>query len=79
MAKEDTNQNCQLISCKQLSKRLSLSCRQIHRLNSCHKLPAPIRIGGSMRWMESTILEWLNSGAKDRKTFEAMQQVRGEL
>ena len=73
MAKENTNQNCQLISCKELAKMLSLSKRQIHRLNSCHRLPACIRVGGSIRWMESTIIDWLNSGAKDRKTFEAMQ------
>ena len=72
---EKTNRDCQLISCKQLGKRLSLSCRQIHRLNSCHKLPAPIRIGGSLRFdLENDIKPWLAAGAPDRKTFEAMQQ-----
>lgn len=45
-----TNPSCQLLSAKELAKMLSLSKRQIHRLNSCHRLPAPIRIGGSIRW-----------------------------
>ena len=70
---EKTNQAYQLLSAKTLGQMLSLSKRQIFRLNSCGKLPAPIRIGGSVRWDESTIVEWLQAGAPDRKTFEAMQ------
>ena len=72
-----TNQSCQLISAKELAKMLSLSKRQIHRLNSCHKLPAPIRIGGSIRFdLEGDIKPWLAAGAPDRKTWEALKQAR---
>lgn len=78
MGNQELNQTCQLISCKELAKRLSLSKRQIFRLNSCGKIPAPIRIGGSVRWAESTIAQWLKAGAPDRKTFETMQQAGGE-
>lgn len=67
-----------LLSAKLLGEMLSLSKRQIFRLNCCGKLPAPIRIGGSVRWSEKTISEWLKAGAPDRKSFEAMQQVGGE-
>jgi len=67
------NQTCQLLTAKALGQILSLSKRQIFRLNSCGKIPSPIRIGGSVRWAESTIAAWLNAGAPDRKTFEAMQ------
>ena len=67
-----------LLSAKVLGQMLSLSKRQIFRLNSCGKLPSPIRIGGSVRWAESTIAQWLRAGAPDRKTFEAMQQAGGE-
>ncbi|MGD0596783.1 MAG: AlpA family phage regulatory protein [Sedimentisphaerales bacterium] len=64
-----------LLTAKALGQMLSLSKRQIFRLSSCGKLPAPIRIGGSVRWVESTIAAWLKAGAPDRKTFEAMQGV----
>lgn len=67
-----------LLTAKAVGGMLSLSKRQIFRLNSCGKLPAPIRIGGSVRWVESTIAQWLKAGAPDRKTFEAMQQAGGE-
>jgi prophage regulatory protein len=70
-----TNQTIQLLNAKDLGKVLSLSKRQVFRLNSCGKLPAPIRIGGSVRWAESIIAKWLAAGAPDRKTFETMQGV----
>jgi len=71
---ENANQTCQLVSAKELAKQLSLSKRQIFRLNSCGKMPAPIRIGGSVRWdLERDIKPWLAAGAPDRKTFEAMR------
>ena len=69
---EVTNRE-RLMSAKELAVRLSLSKRQVFRLNSCGKIPAPIRIGGSVRWAESTITMWLTAGAPDRKTFEAMK------
>ena len=64
-----------LLTAQAVAEKLSLSKRQIFRLNSSGKIPAPIRIGGSVRWAESTIAKWLKVGAPDRKTFEAMQDV----
>ena len=78
MATKQTSQTCQLWDAKTFGQRLSLSKRQIFRLNSCGKIPAPIRIGGAVRWSEETICCWLSYGAPDRKTFEAMQQTGGE-
>jgi predicted DNA-binding transcriptional regulator AlpA len=75
METNDTKNEIQLLTAKQVGAKLNLSKRQIFRLNSCGKLPAPIRIGGSVRWAESTIAKWLKAGAPDRKTFEAMQGV----
>jgi prophage regulatory protein len=62
-----------LLTAKMLGERLSLSKRQVHRLNSAGLIPKPLRIGGSVRWAESTIAKWLAVGAPDRRTFEATQ------
>lgn len=72
---DKTNHTCQLLSAKTLGQMLSLSKRQVFRLNSCGKIPAPIRIGGSVRWDESEIVEFLKAGAPDRKTWEAMKNA----
>jgi len=70
-----THEQCieKLLTAKAVGQMLSLSKRQVFRLNSSGKLPAPIRIGGAVRWAESTITKWLSVGAPDRKTFEALQ------
>jgi len=67
--------NERALTAKAVGEMLSLSKRQIFRLDSCKKIPAPIRIGGSVRWSESTITAWLAAGAPDRKTFEEIQGV----
>ena len=64
----------QLLTANALGKMLSLSKRQIFRLNSSGKIPASIRIGGSVRWVQGTISEWLALGAPDRSTFEAIKE-----
>lgn len=65
-----------LLTAKALGEMLSLSKRQVFRLNSCGKIPAPIRIGGAVRWSEQTIRRWLAAGAPDRETFEAIQKAQ---
>ena len=64
--------DCVLVSCRELAQMLSLSPRTVWRLLSAGKIPRPIRIGGSIRWAESTILAWLQADAPDRKTWEAI-------
>lgn len=58
-----------LLTAKAVGEMLSLSKRQIFRLNSCGKIPGPIRIGGSVRWLASEIEAWLEAGAPDRRTW----------
>ena len=76
MSNQEANQNCQLLSVKELSAMLRLSKRQIHRLNACGKIFAPIRIGGSIRFSAQECAEWLAAGAPDRKTWESIRGAR---
>ena len=75
MFEPETNQKCQLWDAKTFGQRLSLSKRQVYRLNSCGKIPAPIRIGNSVRWDSQECTNWIMAGAPDRKTWEAMKTV----
>ena len=78
MVNENNNENIQLISVKELAKMLSLSRRQIHRLIACHKIFAPIRIGGSLRFSAKECADWLATGAPDSKTWQAMKEADNE-
>ena len=78
-AQTNQKQNCQLLSAKQLAKMLSLSKRQIFRLDSCGKLGVrKLKIGGSVRFRQDEVMNWLAAGAPDRRTWEAMRQAGGE-
>lgn len=65
----------QLLSAEAVGKMLSLSRRQIFRLNSCGKIPAPIRVGGAVRWRAEEISAWLAAGAPDRKRWEILKNA----
>jgi predicted DNA-binding transcriptional regulator AlpA len=67
----------QLLSAGSLGQMLALSKRQIFRLNSCGKIPAPIHIGGAVRWSAHEVSAWLAAGAPDRRTWEARKAVQG--
>lgn len=76
VTKEQTNQTCQLWDAKTFGQKLSLSKRQIFRLNSCGKIPTPLRIGGAVRWSAEEISAWLAAGAPDRRTWESVKNAR---
>ncbi len=62
-----------LISAKTLANTLSTSVRTVWRLRSSGRLPKPVRIGSSVRWLESEISAWLQAGAPDRRTWNSMR------
>jgi predicted DNA-binding transcriptional regulator AlpA len=67
-----------LLTAKAVGEMLSLSKRQIFRLNSCGRIPRPLRIGGSVRWVNSTIRSWIALGCPDRQSFEAREGAGNE-
>ena len=62
-----------LLTAKAVGEMLSLSKRQIFRLKSSGKIPASVKIGGSIRWVESEISAWIIAGAPDRRTWNSMK------
>lgn len=52
----------ELLTIRELAKVLKLSPRSIWRLVRNHQLPAPVRIGGSIRWRADDISFWIANG-----------------
>jgi prophage regulatory protein len=71
---EESTSKITLLTARALAGLLSVSRRQVFRLNSAGKLPAPIRIGGVVRWSAQQISDWLSAGAPDRKTWESIKE-----
>ena len=78
MAKQKQEQVNQLqqplaISARQLASMLGVSIRQVWRLNETGKLPKPMRLGGSRKWLRKEIEAFLEAGCPDRESWEAMK------
>ena len=71
------NDRIQLLSSKTLSKQLSLSVRQLRRLNKCGKIPRGLKIAGSLRWRQSEISLFLDCGC-DMDLFNARNREGSE-
>ncbi|MFC1761808.1 helix-turn-helix transcriptional regulator [Planctomycetota bacterium] len=75
MSHQQTNQTEQLWRVSQVKMPTGLSERTIWRLCDSAKMPAPIRIGRSVRWRRSDILRWIQLGCPNREVFEAQSAV----
>jgi len=62
-----------LLTAKSVGEMLSLSKRTVFRLNACGRIPAPVRIGGSVRWRQSDVERWIQWDCPDRQTFELLE------
>lgn len=55
-----------VLSARDLAALLRLGLRTIRSMDAAGKLPAPVRVGGSVRWRLDEIRAWLDAGAPDR-------------
>lgn len=55
----DNNLSERAITRDAVADMLGVSLSTVQRLVRCGELPAPIRVGGSPRWLASEIAAWL--------------------
>lgn len=70
---EHDNEQSLLLSARHLAKLLNVSVRQIWRLAATGRLPHYVRLGGSVRWKNAEIVEWIEKGCPDRESWNAMK------
>jgi predicted DNA-binding transcriptional regulator AlpA len=63
--------NAMLMNDKKTAEELGISRRKLWTMNSMGQLPAPIRLGRSVRWRTDDITEWVRLGCPSREVFEA--------
>lgn len=61
------------VGAAELGRLLELGERTIRRMNAAGQLPAPRRIGGSVRWDLTEIREWLAAGCPARPEWARMR------
>ena len=53
-----------LITAARLAEILSISKRSLQRLQSRGAIPAPLRVGGAVRWRLDAIETWIQNGCR---------------
>lgn len=61
------------LTARQAAKLLGISTRHLWALNSSGRLPAPIRLGRSVRWRRDELQAWLDANCPSRDKWEAMR------
>ena len=75
MDKQGTQNVEKLLTTGAVAKTLSLSKRTVHRLNSSGMIIKPLRISGSVRYLESELTAWIKAGMPDRRTWESLKNA----
>ena len=78
-SQDDGCEDPKLLNVSALAGCLSVSVRQAHRMNRGGLIPAPLRIGGCVRWREGEISEWLKCGAPVRSEWELKQSIQPQV
>ena len=72
----DDHAEPKLLTVSALAGSLSVSVRQAHRMNKAGLIPAPLLLGGCVRWREDEISAWLKSGAPTRSEWEKQRDTK---
>jgi predicted DNA-binding transcriptional regulator AlpA len=64
-----------VLDSKALMAYLKRSKASLSRDDAAGRIPRGFRIGRAKRWLKSEIDEWLQAGAPDRRTWEAMRKA----
>ncbi len=70
---DDGLEDVELLTAGDLAKRLRVSLRQVRKLHSEALVPAPVRLGRSVRWRGSEVGKWIEAGCPNRETWETIQ------
>ena len=68
-----------LLSAEGVGRMLSISRRQVFRLDASQKLPGHVRVGQRRRWLRDELLAWADCGCPGLEEWEAMKKATGGL
>jgi predicted DNA-binding transcriptional regulator AlpA len=64
-----------LVDAAGLAQLLAVSLRTVRTWDAGEKLPAPVRIGGAVRWSMGELRAWIAAGCPDRATWTARRDA----
>jgi len=62
-----------LLSVSEVAEMLQISPRHLYSLKASGRLPKPVRLGRSVRWLADELRAWLEAGAPPQGRWEKMR------
>ena len=67
--------NVTLLTVGDLARGMGISEHEVHRLNNCHEIPAPVSVDGGLRWAYWEIDTWFDEGCPSREGWQYMEMA----
>ena len=74
MKEENITHNSMALPANEVAEMLNVSVRHVLALNASGRLPRPVRLGRSVRWLADELRDWLDAGAPPRDKWEAIRK-----
>lgn len=71
---KQSEESAMLVSAEKLAELLDISIRTLWRLRAAGKLPAPVRLGGSVRWRAQEVRAWIERGCPDQPHVKSIRR-----
>ena len=65
----------ELLTVREVASALKVSVRQVWKLHSSGRLPAPVRLSRSVRWRQDELASWINAGCPARDRWQAIVEA----
>ncbi len=63
-----------MLTSNELARMLKISMRSLMETSQCCLLPAPIQLGGSIRWRADDVLPWIAKGCPQPSDLEEVRR-----
>ncbi len=76
LAEQHQEATALLLSADRVAELLDISTRTLWRLRATGQLPAPVRIGGSVRWRMDVVQAWITAGCPASESTSTRRRKR---
>jgi prophage regulatory protein len=65
-----------VVDARRLAEMLGVGIRTVRAWDASGRIPAPVRVGGSVRWRLDEIRAWVSAGCPTRGVWERIRAAR---
>ena len=68
---QETSIQPELLDVTETARLIGQAISTVHKAHRAGRMPAPVRLGRSIRWRRAELLAWIQAGCPSREAWEA--------